>query len=422
MVATEKTPPAPPRRGLRRFLTRELLAYLGPGFIITVGFIDPGNWATNIAAGADHGYSLLWVITLSTLMLILLQNMSARIGIVTGRSLAANVHSHFPKAASWFLGSTIFIACIATDLAEYLGAALGFQILFGIPPLLGAPLTVAIVFIAVLGQRYQQMERMIVGFLAIIAACYVLELVIVRPDWGAVPLHLVKPTVDSASILVALGMLGAVVMPHNIYLHSNVILSRKWGHTEEDRRSLLDFELADTVIAMGAGWIVNSAMIIVAVAVFHRNGVPVSSIEQASATLRPLAGPAAQILFGVALLCAGIGSSITSSVAEANVVTNYLGQPEDPHSRTYRIGLIATSLPAMAVIALGLDSYKVLIVSQVVLSLQLPFTILPLLLIARSRKIMGEYASSTIEFSLAVAAGLVVAGLNLFMLYRLVAG
>lgn len=403
---------------IARYVSKDLLAYLGPGFLVTVGFIDPGNWATNIAAGADHGYELLWVITLSTLMLVLLQGMSARIGIVTGKSLAANVTDTFPRWASVFLGSTIVCACMATDLAEYLGAALGFQILFGIPPIIGAPITVAIVFLAILGQRYQQMERMIVGFLAVIAACYILELLIVQPDWASIPRGVVVPTVGPGSILIALGMLGAVVMPHNIYLHSNVIQSRHWGSNHDETRRLLRFQMIDTVTAMGTGWVVNSSMIVVAAAVFHRHGVHVTSIEQAAATLKPIAGPAAHLLFGVALLFSGIGSSITSSLSEANVITNYLRRPEDPHSLTYRVGLIATSLPALAVIVSGVDSYKALIISQVILSLQLPFTVLPLILVARNKRIMGQYASSTVETAFAITAGSVVVGLNVFLLYQ----
>ncbi len=409
---------------------RALLRYLGPGFIVTVGFIDPGNWATNIAGGSQFGFRLLWVITLSTLMLVLLQHMVARLGIITGKSLAANIYTRYPKWVSLPLGATIFIACAATDLAEYLGAALGFQLLFGIPPIIGAPLTVLIVVVAILGQRYHSMERMILGFLAIIAGCYVVELLIVRPDWTAVLPNTVIPTVNSGNILIAMGMLGAVVMPHNIYLHSNVIQTRDWGVGDEDRRRLLVFELWDTVLAMGMGWLVNSSMIIVAAVVFFKAGVAVDSIEQASATLRPLAahiagdlgGRLAQILFGVALLFAGLGSSITSSLAEANVLTGFLGKPEDPHSLFYKVGLVATSVPTMVVIALGLDSYKVLIFSQVALSLQLPFTIIPLLVLVRSRAVMGSFRSGTVEFSLAALTALVIIVLNVLLLYQTFGG
>ncbi len=276
-------PPARPAGGfLRDLLSRELLRYLGPGFIVTIGFIDPGNWATNIAGGSEFGYDLLWVVSLSTLMLIFLQHLSAKLGIVTGRSLSANVRANMPRPVVWVAGVTIVIACMATDLAEYLGAALGFYLLFGLPLWLGAPLTVVLVFLAILGQQYHRLERMIVVFLAIIAGCYVVELLLVGPDWATAAPKWVVPSLDGASILVALGMLGAIVMPHNIYVHSNVIQSRDWELTPQSRRRLMNFELIDTTLAMGMGWLVNSAMIIVAAAVFFAGGVEVTSIEQAS--------------------------------------------------------------------------------------------------------------------------------------------
>ena len=410
--------PVGPRAFVRDLFSRELLRYLGPGFIVTIGFIDPGNWATNIAGGSEFGYTLLWVVSLSTLMLIFLQHLSAKLGIVTGRSLSANVRMHLPRPVVWVAGVTIVIACMATDLAEYLGAALGFYLLFGLPLWLGAPLTVGLVFLAILGQQYHRLERMIVVFLAIIAGCYVVELFLVQPDWAAAAPHWVIPSVDGASILVALGMLGAIVMPHNIYVHSNVIQSRDWAEDPDQRRRMLNFELIDTTLAMGMGWLVNSAMIIVAAAVFFANGITVDSIEQASETLEPLVGPLARFLFGTALLVAGIASSITSSLAEANVVTGYLGLPEDSRSRSYRIGLVATSIPAMLVIALGTDSYQTLIVSQVILSVQLPFTILPLLWLARSRHVMGDDRMNGVQTAVGLLLAGIIIGLNAFLLYQ----
>jgi len=410
------------RERLGKTALGQTLRYLGPGFIVTVGFIDPGNWATNIAGGSQFGYELLWIITLSTLMLILLQHMSARLGIVTGRSMAANVRTLFPRWVSNLLGVTIVLACAATDLAEYLGAALGFYLLFRIPPALGAPLTVALVIAAVLGQRYKRLERMIIGFLTVIAGCYVIELVLVRPEWSMLLPSIVLPSVSSQSILVAMAILGAVVMPHNIYLHSNVIQSRDWEGPPEKKRRLLKLEFTDTVAAMGLGWIVNSAMIVVAAAVFFRHGIQVTSIEQASATLRPLAGHLAQLLFGIALLFAGVGSSITSSMSEANVITGYLGKPEDPKGWVYRIGLVATAIPALVIIAIGVDSYKALILSQVALSIQLPFTIIPLLLLVGSRKVMGEFASGWLEKALGWVVAAVVLALNGLLLYQILGG
>jgi len=276
--------------------------------------------------------------------------------------------------------------------------------------------------IAILGQRYHSLERMILVFLAVIAVCYFVELWLVKPYWGRLVPCMVRPEVDSKSILVAMGMLGAVVMPHNVFLHSNVIQSREWGDDDASKRRLMRFELVDTVVAMGMGWVVNSSMIIVAAAVFFQHGTVVRSIEEASRTLQPLAGPLAQVLFGVALLFAGVGSSVTSSLAEANAVCGFLGKPEDTHSRFYRLGLVVTSVPAMAVIAAGLDSYKTLILSQVALSLQLPFTIVPLLILARSRKVMGSFRSGPGELSLAVIVAAVVIVLNVLLLYQTFGG
>ena len=395
-----------------------LLRYLGPGFLITIGFIDPGNWATNIAGGAQFNYDLLWVITLSTLMLVLLQHMSAKLGIVTGKSLARNIRSFFSTPLVALFGVSIVAACFATDVAELLGAAIGFRILLHIPVVVGAPLTVIIEAVAILSQRYHRLERMIILFLAVIGICYVAEIFLVHPEWGELLPHIFVPTVNSRNILIITGILGAVVMPHNIYLHSNVIQSRDWGKDDTQRRSLIRMEFTDTSLAMFSGWLINSAMIIVAAAVFYRHGVVVDSIEQASATLRPLAGPAAGILFGIALLFAGVSSSITSSLAETNVITGFLGRPEDPRTWLYRIALVVTAIPAMVIILMRIDSYKVLILSQVALSLQLPLTIFPLLILARSKKVMGSFASRPWEFSLGMIIGIGVTLLNVFLLYQ----
>jgi manganese transport protein len=368
---------------------RVFLKFLGPGFLVTIGFIDPGNWATNIAGGADFRYNLLWVITLSTLMLILIQGMSARLGIATGKSLGVNMREHFSPPVSALLGVTIVVACAATDVAELLGGAIGFKLLFGLP----------------------------LWFLGIIAICFVIELFIVKPDWLMVGPALVVPRVSSKNIYIAMGMLGAVVMPHNVFLHSNVIQSRKWGTTEEEKRRLIRYEKLDTLTAMGVGWLVNSAMIIVAAAVFFRHGVHVDSLEQASATLRPLAGRFAGFLFALALLAAGISSSTTSSMAEVNVITAFLGKPEDPKTLLYKVSAFITAIPSFVVILMKIDTFKILILSQVVLSIQLPFTLIPLLVLCRKGNVMGSFRSNSAEFLLAIAVSVVIIALNLFLLY-----
>ena len=415
-------PPGSAPAGLRALASRDFLRYLGPGFIVTVGFIDPGNWATNIAGGSEFGYQLLWVLALATLMLILFQNMSARVGIATGHSLAYNIRRRFSRPWVALFGVSITLACIATDVAELLGGALGFNLLFGMPLWLGGSVTLVLKVGLILLGRYHQIERLIVSFLVVIAGAYLVEIILVDPSWGEAAKGVLLPRVDSSSILVAMGMLGAVVMPHNIYLHSNVILSRDWAGDEARRQVLITYERADTGLAMTLGWLVNSAMVIVAAAVFYQEGVTVTSIEQASATLEPLAGHLARLLFSLALLLAGIGSSITSSMAEANVVTAYLGRPEDPRSRFYRVSLLVTALPALAVVALSQDSYSVLILSQVALSVQLPLTIAPLLLLTRDRRVMGSLASGWTEGTLGILAGILVVGLNALLLFKTLGG
>ncbi len=300
----------------RLALNLELLKYLGPGFLVTVGFIDPGNWATNIAGGSEFNYSLLWVITLSTLMLIFLQHMSAHLGIVTGDCLSEGCRRWFPKWANFILGGSIMAACIATALAEFLGAAIGLTILFRIPLPVSAVISGAVILSLVTVQKYDQIEHLIISFVSIIGFCYLLELYLVSPEWGEAARASVMPSLSSSKVFIAMGMLGAVVMPHNIYLHSEVIQKRNWkATTEERKRQLLRYEFFDTLLAMGTGWIINSAMVIVAAAVFYRHGVIVNDVRQAADTLRPLAGDLAELLFAIALVCAGVSSSITACLA-----------------------------------------------------------------------------------------------------------
>ncbi len=400
---------------------RTLLRFMGPGFLVTVGFIDPGNWATNIAGGSKYGYDLLWVITLSTIMLIVIQHMAAKLGIATGKSLAVNIRENFSKPVSAFLGLTIVLACMATDVAELLGGAIGFNLLLGTPLWLGALITVVIEVVLIISQRYHRLEAIIIAFLAIIGICYVIEIIIVKPDWAILAPSIFIPKVDGSSIYVAMGILGAVVMPHNIFLHSNVIHSRSWGSSVEEKKRLLTFEKIDTTVAMFMGWVVNSAMIIVAAAVFARHGITVDSIEQASETLRPIAGPLAGFVFALALVFAGVGSKITSSMAEVNVITGFLGKPEDPRTMLYKISVFITAIPSFVIILCGMDTFKILILSQVVLSIQLPFTLIPLVLLCRNRR-MKEFRSGNKEFVAAVGISAIVIALNLYLLYSTVTG
>ncbi len=401
---------------------KTMLRFLGPGFLVTLGFIDPGNWATNIEGGSKYGYDLLWVITLSTIMLITIQHMAAKLGIATGKSLAVNIRDNFSRPVAFVLGITIVLACVATDVAELLGGAIGFNLLFDTPLWLGALLTVICEVVLIVSQRYHRLEAIIIGFLGIIGICYAIEILIVKPDWQALAPAFIIPKVNSSSIYVAMAILGAVVMPHNIFLHSNIIHSRKWGDSEAEKKKLLNFERIDTTAAMIMGWIVNSAMIIVAAAVFAKHGIIVDSIEQASETLKPIAGPLAGFLFAVALVFAGVGSSVTSSMAEVNVITGFLGKPEDPRTMLYKISVFITAIPSFIIIISGMDTFRILIFSQVVLSIQLPFTLIPLLILCRNRLIMGGFRSSIKEFSAAVVISAIVIALNVYLLYSTVTG
>jgi manganese transport protein len=405
----------------RQIFNKEILRYIGPAFLVTVGFIDPGNWATNIAGGSEFNYGLLWVITLSTLMLILLQTMSARLGIVTNRSLAELCRTEFHPTISSVLGGTIILASIATALAEFLGAAIGLYLLFGIPIWLAGILAAVIVLLLIGLQRYGHttIERIIIGFVSIIGFAYLIELYLVKPDWSLAIYHSIVPSLGGKSILVAMGMLGAVVMPHNIYLHSSIVRHIDFSPTEKNVRKLFRFELIDTILAMGVGWIINCAMIIVAAAVFFRNGVFVNSIEQASFTLKPLAGDLARFLFGIALLCSGLSSSTTAGLAGANVFTGYLNKSKDPQGFWFQLGMAVTIIPALAIIVMNFNSYQVLILSQVVLSIQLPFTMIPLFLLTSRKKIMGVHANNLTLKLLASLAIIIIIGLNLFLLSRL---
>jgi manganese transport protein len=400
---------------------RIFLRFLGPGFLVTVGFIDPGNWATNIEGGSKFSYELLWVITLSTIILIVIQNMAAKLGIATGKSLAVNIKEGFSPVVAGSIGVTVVLACVATDVAELLGGAIGFSLLIGTPLWLGALITIVLEVFLIVSQRYHRLESIILAFLGIIALCYAIEVMIVKPDWVRLLPSLVIPRVNNSSIYIAMGMLGAVVMPHNIFLHSNVIHSRKWGISEQEKLSLLRYEKLDTSTAMILGWIVNSAMIIVAAAVFARHQAVVTSIEQASATLAPLAGPLASLLFSVALVFSGVGSSVTSSMAEVNVVTGFLGKPEDPRTLLYKVSVFVTAIPSFFIIISGMDTFRILIFSQVVLSIQLPFTLIPLIVLCRRNDVMGAFRSSNREFVTALIISGIVIALNLYLLYSTIA-
>jgi manganese transport protein len=400
---------------------RVLLPFLGPAFVASVAYIDPGNFATNIQGGAQFGYMLLWVIVASNLMAMLVQALSAKLGIASGRNLAEMCRDRFPRPVVWGMWGISELVAMATDLAEFLGAALGLHLLFHLPLLVAAGLT-GVVTIVILGlERYgfRPVEAVITGLVGVIAVSYVIETILDRPDWGAVAASAVIPRfAGTESVLLATGILGATVMPHVVFLHSALTQRRIVPGTAPQAARLFRFEVVDVVIAMGLAGVVNAAMLIMAASTFHREGlVHVASIEEAHRTLRPLLGSFSSTVFGISLLASGLSSSTVGTMAGQVIMQGFL------HRRiSLWLRRLVTMAPAIIVIALGLDPTRTLVLSQVVLSFGLPFALVPLVLFTRDRTLMGGLANRPLTTVAAWATTGVIISLNFFLLYRLLAG
>ena len=391
--------------------------------LVAIGFIDPGNWASNVAAGAGFGYQLLWVVTLSTIMLILLQHNAAHLGIVTGLCLAESATEHLPRWVSRPALASGVVAAIATAFAEILGGGIALGMLFHLPLKLGACITALVVGGLLFMNTYGRIEKLIVGFVSLIGLGFLFELMLVHTHWSAALKGWATPSLPLGSMTIVMSVLGAVVMPHNLFLHSEFIQSRKWNlQGEEAIRHHLRFEFFDTLFSMIIGWAINSAMILLAAATFFQHRMAVNSLEQAEAMLRPIVGPAAAIVFALALLAAGVASSITASMAGGSIFAGIFGRTYDIGDRHTKAGLLVTLLPALMVVFFITDSFKALLFSQVLLSLQLPITILLQLSLTSSRKVMGIYANAGIEKFLLWTTAVVVIGLNLMLLKSVITG
>lgn len=396
---------------------REFLRYIGPGLLITVGFIDPGNWASNLAAGAEYGYLLLWMVTLSTIMLILLQHNAAHLGIVTGLCLSEAATKFLPKWLARPLLASAVLAAVATSLAEILGGAIALKLLFNLPLWLGSVLMAALCSWLLRSNSYSKLEKIIIGFVSLIGLSFLAELVMVPLDWGAAAKGWVTPSLPHGSLLVVMSVLGAVVMPHNLFLHSEVIQSRQW-HLEDETviKKQLNFEFLDTLFSMTIGWAINSAMILVAAAVFFTHQVKVDDLAQATEMLRPLLGNSAAILFAVALLFAGISSTATAGMAGGSIFAGIFGEPYDVRDYHSWHGVLLTYWLAVAIILFIDDPFSGLIYSQMALSVQLPWTIALLLYLTSSKKVMGKYANSLRLKIILGTIGLIVIVLNVMLL------
>ena len=413
---------ARPHRAQSRGL--EILKYLGPGILITVGFIDPGNWASNVAAGSQYGYALLWMVTLSTIMLIILQHNVAHLGIVTGYCLSEATERYFSRGFGRFILISSVLAAVSTALAEILGAAIGINMLFpAIPLKLGVVLGVAFAFWMLFGKTYKRLEGWIIGLVSLIGLSFIFELHLVHVDWLQTSVGWVVPAFPAGAIPIIMSVMGAVVMPHNLFLHSEIIQSRQWN-LEDDAviKRQLNYEFLDTLIAMIAGWAINSAMIIVAAATFFANHTVVDELPIAQRMLTPLAGSWASFIFAVALLFSGLSSSVTAGMAGGTIYAGLFKEPYDITDRHTRTGIAITLLGAAVILFFIKDPFQTLIVSQILLSIQLPWTIYAQIRLTSSRKVMGTYANTPfLQWVLWLVAAVVVV-LNVWLLWTMIPG
>ena len=396
----------------------DFLKYVGPGLLVTVGFIDPGNWASNFAAGADFGYSLLWVITLSTIMLIVLQHNVAHLGIVTGLCLSEAATKYTPKWVSRPILGTAVLASISTSLAEILGGAIALEMLFDIPIIWGSLLTAFFVTIMLFTNSYKRIERSIIAFVSVIGLSFLYELFLVDIDWPLAARSWVTPSIPEGSLLVIMSVLGAVVMPHNLFLHSEVVQSREYNKKDDASiRKLLKYEFYDTLFSMGVGWAINSAMILLAAATFFAHHIGVEELQQAKSLLEPLLGNQAATIFALALLMAGISSTVTSGMAAGSIFAGMFGESyhvKDVHSR---VGILLSLGIALVVILFIENPFQGLIISQMILSIQLPFTIFLQVGLTSSKRVMGQYANSRWSSFVLYTMAVIVSVLNLALLF-----
>jgi manganese transport protein len=398
-----------------------LLPFFGPAFIASVAYIDPGNFATNIQGGAEFGYMLLWVIIASNLIAMVLQALSAKLGIATGMNLAEHCRTHFSRPVVWGMWVLMEGVAMATDLAEFLGAALGFNLLFGIPMWIAGILTAIATFLILGLERrgFRPLEAVITALVGTVAVSYVIETILDRPNWGQVFYHAAVPQFSGTeSILLATGILGATVMPHAIFLHSALMQGRIVVKEPAQLRRLFRFEIIDVLVAMGLASLINAAMLIMAAATFFQRGLnQIGTIQEAHKTLQPLLGSASSAVFAISLLAAGLSSASVGTMAGQVMMQGFIHRHIPPWVRR-----LVTMAPSLIVIMIGLDPTRTLVISQVVLSFGLPFAVIPLVMFTRRRDLMGVLVNRRLTTVLAsLIAGLIIV-LNLYLLYQIFAG
>ncbi|MFL5732764.1 MAG: Nramp family divalent metal transporter [Chloroflexia bacterium] len=402
------------RRGLGR-----LLPFMGPAFIASIAYMDPGNFATNIQGGAQFGYMLLWVIVASNLMAMLIQTLSAKLGIATGMNLAEVCREQFPRPVVVGMWVTSEIVAMATDLAEFMGAALGFHLLFGMDLFPAAILTGITTFIILGLERrgFRPLEAVITGMVGVIAVCYLIETILDKPDWSLIAFHAVTPQfAGPESLLLAVAILGATVMPHVIFLHSALTQNRVVVKDEQEQRKLFRYTQVDVVVAMGLAGLINASMLIMAASTFFKNGISTVAasddvITEAFHTLEPLLGAAAGVVFAVSLLASGLSSATVGTMAGQVIMQGYLRRQIPIWVRR-----LVTMVPALVVIALGFGASWSIIISQVVLSFGIPFALIPLVIFTRKRKLMGVLVNHKATTIAAMMAAAVIVVLNIYLL------
>ncbi len=401
--------------------------YLGPAFLVSVGYIDPGNWATSLEAGSRYGYALLWIVTLSSAIAVLMQVLAAKLGIATEMDLAQAMRRRYPRSLANFLFVTAFLAMMATDLAEFMGVALALNLLFGIPLFWAMMLTVFDVLLILWLERFgfRWVELVILGFVATIGGAYIIEIFLAHPNLGQVAVNAFLPNgavfKSSTALFIAMGILGATVMPHNLYLHSAQVKTRT-KNNPEPKEHVYFWSVVDTVSALGAAWLVNGAILVMAAAVFHKNGLLVTEIDQAYLTLKPLLGQAAALTFAIALLASGISSSTTGTLAGQIVFEGFLNVRVHNIAALRLVVRLLTMAPALVAVWFAVRPVTLLVLSQVILSMQLPFSIIPLVAFTSNRSLMGELVNPPLIKTLAWASAVLITGLNLLLLTFAVLG
>ncbi len=394
------------------------LPFAGPALIASIAYMDPGNFATNIQAGARYNYSLLWVVVLANAVAMLFQALSAKLGIVTGRNLAEHCRERFPPVAVWAMWIVSEIAAMATDLAEFLGGAIGLSLLFGMPLLAGMFVTAVVTYALLTLQRsgFRPLEYIIAGLVGVIGLSYLIELIIAPPNWGAVALHSVLPQIkDAGAVTLAVGIVGATVMPHAIYLHSGLTQSRLVPQNDDERRQILKFSTREVVIALGIAGLINMAMVAMAASVFHHDHQNVAAIETAYRTLIPVLGAGAAGVFMVSLIASGISSSAVGTMAGQVIMQGFVG-----FQIPIWVRRLLTMIPAFIVVALGVNSTEALVISQVVLSIVLPVPMIALIALTARRDVMGPFANGRWTSAAGVLASVLVLSLNALLLLQLV--